>query len=822
MMAQNHELAFGLDYDCTFTVTNKTGAPLYVKINGREDKNIRFDFSLDADITGTKEYAGRFYVGEINQLQDTWQVHPCVLANMEINGQKVTFGMGICAKYPLSVSLSTEATVLQAGMEVPAFINIRSALLQDATVTFTVPKTDFISFKENTFTAKITADGKTAIPTAYKILAAGYHAMPLQYDITLADGTPLHFKKPLHVVNQDLTAMFAGENDNHYFIINGVWKVSLNKADNEAWIHHLTNPHFRKGNFWQPKFGKPYDDEFNLIKPTVKTFIRDTNIVMEAEFISQKFDGMVLTMVITLSAVGIITRGYRVENRSQAPRELHLNSTSWLDLDVFTTFKYKGQFTQNHNAPIQDYLNGGIDSIDPEGLEENWLFEANPAGGRGYCWSLGTKVGLQWGSMAILETDLGQLLPNQVLEIPPMVCVYGLFSNFGDFRNYAMRLWDKKNYVPAHLIEIFLNDYNLFIGDKKEVTLDIMNNREVTLEGTITVSSPLFAAQSVTHEGENEDDNESNATTKTSFALKFEKDPAELAHIRVDMHLSDYEKTYQRVLFPSKGEILQTEEGTVYTVSNGKITFRVDPVYGPVCYSLTTADGNEWMTSVYPEHKAFAWWSPFLGGVRAIPNKFMNVTLLKEKIAAHFTKVQDNYGNTWQGICTTVHINENDDLRGAVLETYYLTLPNLPMLCSFYRFVNGTGMYCNEPIEFAVFVKPANEGEDFYTDMVEKSGHTRRLRFGAGADMEASFENMVKISSQRTQKLYFFHGNKNNGKYNELGGDVKFPLVLSTSMEMNAAPDKAFTSSPMFLLFTADDIGLHDLDDLERVSFDGL
>ncbi|MCL2500763.1 MAG: GNAT family N-acetyltransferase [Defluviitaleaceae bacterium] len=816
MMAENHELAFGLSYDCKFTVTNKIGKDLHVKINGRDDKNIRFDYAIDEHVTGTREYPARFFVGEVNELQNKWAVHPCVLADVVINNQAVTFGLGINAKYPLEVDASMEAKVMQAGMEVSAFINIRSALLKDATVRFSFPKNDLLSFKENSFTANIPAGGKANIPTTVKILSVGYDPMPVRYDITLADGTALSFEKPFNQCNQDLTHAFSCENDVEYKIINGPWGVCLGKQDNDAWMYHLTNPELNDGFFESPKLGKPYDDEFNLIKPAVRMFPRGTDMVMKAEFVSQKFAGMVLTMVFTLSAAGVITRSYRIENRGTAPRETFLNDSYWLALGGHTVFKYKGQITQNYNTP-PDGPHFGIDALDPEGFEENWLFEANPAGCRGFCWSPDLKPGLQWGRKAIFEVNAGMLEPGQTFETPPFVMAYGLFNNFGEFRNYAMRLWDKKNHIPARRVEVRLNGYNPFIVSGREVSLDILNNRETTLEGTIRVSSDLFETLSIVNE-ESDD-----PTVENNLTLKFDKNPAELARINVDMALSTYEKSYSRILFTTtSAQIERKSEGTVYTVDNGKIAFRADPSYGPVCYSLTTPDGSEWLLNQYPEHKPFAWWNPFLGGIRVIHSHLNNVAILKEETKVYFTEVKDNHGNLWQGLRVTLTFKEDDELRGASYEAYYVTMPGLPMLCTFYRFNNGSGTYRRDTLEWDAFLSPADEGKGFYAEASDKNGQTHRLRYGSGGDMGIKFENMLKLTGERAKKLYIFHGNKNNGKNNEVGGDVKFPAAVSVYMEAAVAPGKTFTSSPMFFLFTGDDLNNSDLDDLERLTFDGL
>jgi ribosomal protein S18 acetylase RimI-like enzyme len=814
MMAQNHELAFGLHYGCDFNVTNKTGKDLHIKINGRDDGNISFDFTADTLITGTWKFSGQFHVGEIDEPQDIWKVHPCVLADVLINGQAITFGLGIQTKYPLDIKGSTEVKVIQPGLETTMYLNIHSSLLQDATVTFSFPENNLISFKENSFTANIPAGGKTNIPADVKFLALGYDPMPVRYDITLADGTPLVFTKPFRQLNQGLTETFSAENEKEYIIVNGMWRVNLHKQDNEGHISHLTRADFNKGYFNTPRFGKPYDDEFNLAKPVVKTYRQDTLMVMEAEYISQKFAGMALTMIFTLSASGIITRHYKIENRGQTPREIKLNDSYWLALGEHTTFRYKGQFTQNHNAP-PDGSHYGIDALDPDGFEENWLFEASPAGGRGFCWSPLIKPGFQWGNMAIFEIDAGLLKPGEIYETAKVVQVYGVFNNFGDFRNYAMSLWDKKNYIPTRRVEVRLNGYNPFIGEKKEVALDIINNRETTLEGAIHVSSALFETQTLINE-ESDD-----PTTENNFSLVFDKEPGELTVVRVDMQFSAYEKSCERVLFPTTGLVNQKSEGTVYITDNGKISFRVDPAHGPVCYSLTTPGGDEWFLHQYPEHKPYGWWNPFIGGMRLLPPGMNNASLIKEETAADFTAVKDNFGNVWKGIRTTLTIKENDDLRGAVYELYFITLPGLPMLCAFYRFINHTGVYRSDTLNFDAFLKPAELEEKFFAEFDDKYGQKQRLCYGAGNDCEEDFVNMVKISGPRRKNLYIFHGNKNNGKSNNIEGDVKFQLGLNVHMEAYAAPGKTFTSSPVFFLLNEEDIPNGSLDDLERLNFDG-
>jgi len=676
----------------------------------------------------------------------------------------------------------------------------------------------------------------------------GYEPLPIDYKITLKDGTELLFTHQLHLVNQDLSSAFSCENDLQHSIVNGSWSINLQKHDNEAKIKHIVNAGYSRGGFFPPKLGKPYDDEFNLIAPKVKSYQQGQNMIMEAEYLSEKFANMAVVRIFTLSAAGIITHSLRVENRGEKSREIMLHDSCWIGLGDKTTFRCNGQFTQNHDGLNPDGPSYGINDIEPEDIEENWIFEASHTHPKGFCWPPNLKPNFKWGNCVMFEIDAGMLATRQSFETQPVAFVCGVFDNFHDFRNYATQLWQKNEEIPASRVEVKLNDYNPFVT-ADTIKLEIQNNRETNLAGTIAISSPseIFAPAEITNE-----DNEEEFAGNT-FALEITKPPATVEIVNISMKMVGYEKNCNRTLFFRSGEITRSKESSAYqensasqenvsyVVNNGAITFKADPSYGHVCYSLT-CNGHEWLTNQYPHHKPFAWWNIFLGGIRVIPSHFNNNAVLKEEISADFAEVNDCYGNTWSGIRTTLTIKEDEELRGAVIESYFVTLPGLPLLCAFYRFVNNTGVYKKDVPEFDIFLKisdsehgaDSNEKtsndeqcEDLgekstdgisYADFKDKSHQKMRLRFGE-AESEADFENLVKLTGNRPQNMYFFHANRNNGKGNSVLSDNKVPPAVTAYMEAPAAPGETFTSSPAFLLITDANLPENALDDLERLQF---
>ena len=824
-MAQGHELAFGLSYDCQFDVTNKSGKELRLKINGVNDKNIMFDFSVDKTVNENEIFSGNFFVGEIKEQLSKWRVHPCLQANVEINGKSVNFGLGIMAKFPISLEVVDEQKVKHAGMDIPCFFNIKSALPVEASIHFNVGENDNVAFNKAKFIAEVPAKGKTSIETVLSIKKLGYTAIPVQYSITLNDGRKFSFEKPLHYYSTNLLQSFYAENDDYHTILNGPWQFKLYKRGNEAEISHLTNSGFKTGNFDPPKFGKPYDDEFGLIKPIVKSYKADSEINLEAEYTSEKFEDMVITQIFSLSAAGVISRKNLVENRGTKTHEIMVNDEYGMPIEKFTVFKLDGKITMNHSRNKPDGLCDGLDAIDSDDFDENWIFEGNPSNPIGICWSLESKPTPHFGNWVMFEIDCGRLLPGESFTSGDVQFVYGLFDNFKDFRNYALRANEKGVLISEPRVEVRINGYNPVLWPCESVKIDIINNRETELDGDVTVTLGDISVKAVKNPDGNpaecsrDEDVDCFAELKmTSRGVGIDSPSMSIDVVLTQMNFLTYEKTCANVLFFPKGEVGKSTDGTKLVVSNGVVEFSVDPAYAHVCNSLiTTHDGVEWFNSKYPKLEPYAWFNPFLGGIRIIPEKLNINAILKEDISAEFAELKDSFGNIWQGIKTTLAVQEDEENRGVVYESFFLTLPGLPLLCAFFRIKNNTGIYWSEEPELDAFLSFGDE--TVFGEFVDKNGQEYRLKFGEEYQ-HSDFKNTIKFSSGRQNYMYVFVGSKICNEESHVDGDAKHPPIIEMVTDVKAAPGKTFTTRPMFLIISDKDFPNDSLDELERIRFD--
>jgi len=802
LFAQDHELAFGVNYNCRFVIENKTGKELNVKINGKEDKNIRFDYTLDTQATDKQEYPATFFVGETDEVQDLWKTHPCLLAEVEINnGHKINFGLGIETKFPLKAEIVQETVVSHIEAKVKTHIALHSGLLEDAKVNFALPNNTLLSVEENSFALDIKAKGKASVSTNAVTTGIGFELINIPCEVELQDGTKLKTTAKAHLVHQDMTHAFGGESLTHHQIFNGPWKLQLEKESNEAYIGHLTNPDFSHGGFEPPKFGKPYDDEFNLIKPNITKYQSGTNMVMEAEFVSEKFPGMVVTQIYTLGAGGFITRVNKIENRGNKPQHVMLRDCYDLALGCDTIFSYKGEITQNHEPHVAEGIVDGLDNISSDELTENWVFNASTTAPKGFAWPKEYKPTIQWGYNTAFEIDPGELNPGEIFETKPVIYAYGSFSNFSDFRNFALQTFSTAEIVPTHAVDIRLNGYNPFIsGDSFDVK--ILNNRDDVRAGNITVS------------GETQTNPDDEPVEENLFTV-----PASSGNIvEINFDMAKYKKTAYKAVFPISGKIECVKSGTNICVSNGLITFKSDPAYGQVCYSLTDKNGREWLQHQYPHHKEFAWWNPFMGGIRAIPYHLNNLAVLKEKITAELTTDTDSLGNTWQGICTTIDITQDEEFRGMKVKSYFLTMPGVPVLCAFYRLENNTGEYKRKVVEFDAFFA-VDDVENTYIEAIDKNGRSYNTRLGDETG-NIPFENVLAYDSNSDNGILYFVDNSRNTKNESYAeGDGKFPLVAGCNIESPVADKAVFTAAPMFFVISDDKLPQGALDDLARIRF---
>ena len=808
MTAPNHDLAYGLSYPCKFNVKNKTGKELDVLITAKNNDVISFDGSWSEVVTGETTFEGKFFVGEINEPQDDMRMHPCILAHVKINGKTAEFGLGIEPKFPVAVSLGRKLHPVKPGMKEDIYVNIKNGLTSDATVCFLLPQNPLIKFDVYDLTANLKNGKDSSILVPAEITECGYIGTPLTCNITMENGDVITMTRPLHIVNQGVTGQFHFEIDEWHCAANGLWRLKLNKQNNELWYDRIVPSGFV--NFHVSKFGTPYDDEFNILKPSDIRVANEENFIrFEADYESGKFPGAVLTECYLFDSAGTIKRSHKVTNKGTTELDLSLMTSLWSNVGRRAVFPYDGGIHE-----VADKMNYGFDTIDFNKLDENWVFDGSGTSPSGIYWPPEYKPDVNWGDLIKFELQIGKLLPGQSFESKQLVYMCDLFKNFNEFRNYVLGISEDKIPLTHNHIEAVTNDGNpVLSGNLLKLTL--RNNRTNIHDGTVSVSSPdnIFKR-------EEQSNPKDELCTDNSFNITLSPGHSGIQLVDYSMKLSGYDFSIRRALMvKSDTAIKSLEKDNVYTIENETISFKVSPEHADTAFSLKYGE-NEWFYSNYPSLDPYAWWNPFVGGLKTNLKRMGNSLVLREKITAEFTTQTDNFANVWSGIRSDVYVESFEEYKGIHYTQYYLTLPGVPVMCHFAKVHNGTGRY----IEAEPYAMIMLAGKEYLSELcAELTEGDIKCKVRPGSiDDEKLYDRLVTISREgenpHPEKLYVYKDSKRDNGKSCIGLDDSI-VYCDFNMKKHIPDGKCYTTMPIFCILSEKDLKQDDLEDFRQISF---
>jgi len=809
MTAENHELAFGLSYRCRFHVVNKTGANLNVAISAKSDGVVGFGGNWEEQVSGEAVYEGDFSVSPITEAQDPMRMHPCILADVRINGKHAEFGLGIEPKFPVEVNLAGPNRVAKPGVTEDSYINVKNNLPGDATVRFTLPENPLMLFKHTSFEIRLNKGKDLMLKTSALLTGCGYAALPVLYEVTLDSGATTGFSSPVHLVAQGAEDRFAFETEKCHGAANGLWRLRLNKQNNTVNFDRLIPS--GHGEFPIPRLGKPYDDEFNIAAPdSVRVTETGAFIRFEADFVSAKFVGAVLTVIYEFDAAGTLRYSVRVTNKGQNPLDLSVKTDFWTNIAGRAVFHYDGDFHE-----VADDMNFGFASLDSDKIDENWIFDSRKENPSGVYWPAEYKPDTKWGDMLEFENETGTLTHGQSFETKPIVYMCNVFKNFREFRCYVLGIHDETvPHVRNHL-EVEANGGNPILS-AETLALAVRNNRLKTWGGEITVSSPEGLFESSTQKNPADE-----LCIENTFPLAAVPGNAGISFADFTMQLSGFEKNVRRALFiTDDSRIVSEEKDGILNVTNGDLQFSVAPGYSDAAYSLRLK-GNEWFYSRYPSLEPYSWWNPFVGGLKTFLERMSNSLALREKITAAFVTETDNLGNVWTGIRADVTIEKFDEYKGMSYSQYYLTLPGVPVMCHFTRLENNAGRFLDAELYSMLFLS----GKEGLTELSatlttdDKAGY--KLRF-SGEGHEQNFDRLIAFSrdgdSRRAEKLYVYKDSARDRGKSIVEYDINIAFCDYT-MKGYVPDGGKHATKPTLCILTEKELTLESLTDLSRIEF---
>ena len=134
----------------------------------------------------------------------------------------------------------------------------------------------------------------------------------------------------------------------------------------------------------------------------------------------------------------------------------------------------------------------------------------------------------------------------------------------------------------------------------------------------------------------------------------------------------------------------ETGEYKVWQIKNKNMLVKCAENYAPFVYSLIF-NGEEFFNPKFPEKYVWDFLNPHTGGLAVTSSLFSARDLYSANCSFEEYETFDNRENCWQGIKTTLKFPKESIAEGIILETYQLTVKNVPIFCIFFVVKNESG-----------------------------------------------------------------------------------------------------------------------------------
>lgn len=768
---ERHRLPFGRSYPVTYRIVNKSGTPLDVRIVGKNGKGVSFDLNESVKLTeagSLHEIQGMFGLKEMSEEPSAQRTHPGVEADVTINGRSASFKTGVAPVFPIKLTTVIAAPFVDPDGESELQIGFESRFAEDAEIEVFLPESGDVSFRPASLRLSLPAGGRTTAKLHALVHKPGIAASDVRIAV-LSGGERFEVRGELQAAFPGPFGVFHGETPREWIAGSGPVTMHLNKSDNRLSLR-TAGQQGAPFSFNLPKLGPPYSDRFVEHKPSdVRFERRGENIALEADYEWQEPSGLRLTLIAVLAPGGALQVSHRVTSVGEEPLPHDLK----LKLALPVPFReavlpYDGTFVDlgtGADALLKDYWK-------PEKLTENWIFFRWPTSTCGLVWPQELRpVRDRW--QYAFEQPVGALAPGETIRTAPLRVFVDTFADWRNLRAHALAsggLMPYQAWPPsaatraAHApprksehLEASLHGGNPFLPDVFDA--ELLERKEVNLNGTLRLSSDRgsIAADELHADPDLEQ-------RRISRQIELAERP-EADIVAFDFDMGAFSLRRRQLIFPAADDAAPvrtnkvTDQGLdAFEASNGIVTLRVSPSFGPALYSLRY-HGREWLHSSFPQAGPKSFWNPWFGGIASVPDGMTDRSVLEETIEADFAELTDNFGSVWSGLKLTVRIEHSETLKGLSYHQYFLLRPGSPVMAYTTEVEQHSGLpIVNALLNKGAFFSSSADLTDGRFEVRDSRGE--RIVYKTGKyDIDLEFEGVLRLfSAEREERLLVVPG----------------------------------------------------------------
>ncbi|GMQ58161.1 hypothetical protein AN1V17_25560 [Vallitalea sediminicola] len=801
------DLVVGKSYEVEYECINKSGKELDIEIRGIEDKNIKNHTEYKGSIKNSEIIKGEFFLDTMDEEQDKYRTHPCVTSIITINGLDATFKVGVYPNFPIKMEIANQKEFKKLEKEISCYFNIENNFDEDIDIEFTLIDDEWISFKDKEQTCSLKAKGKKSLELLCILSDYGFYSKEIEVTIRTSTEVIKH-KLDLRGAFIGCIGKYHGEDERSYSIYNGQYCMSLIKKDNAT---HFTKIGAKGDNgifLRAPQIGKPYTIELFNKKANSVSFISKTDSeIIKATYELEDFKNIVLDYYVELYQNGIAKTYCEIKNISDSYtyKELvYCQRAFYLLNDALIPIDNKIVRTPNLDGLLTKQW-------DFNKVSENWIFSDWSKCKTGIGWHKGAKVNFD-EVFVIVDSEINNLLPKESFITEPVTYTIDTFESWQEFRKYMGYTKEISNEDMYQSFECRINNNNPFVENIIEVEFEEIKKIPVNGSANISSENQLFGPIS----------KELKFIDNKSKVECPNENRADMDILKIDVNLDFKDIHRKRVVFFKDTNEVKTnkylDQGKeVYELDNGLIKIKASPEFSVGIYSLMHRN-NEWLDNSFPEPAVKSWWNYWTGGYGFISQKLSFASLFKEKKKAEFVSLEDNAGNIWSGIKTTLEIKENEEFKGISIDQYFLLLPGVPVLCDFPIIRQNSPKYMEDhPFEQIAFIK---QGENLEDNWVAISDRGEKTIYKCGKTEFDLFSNDFMVHGSNNTEFKMIHLIDKNDKVGF--GNTNGISVENHEFYISGDVGTSIKRNPSFIVFSKEDLDDVMLEDLYKISFNVL
>ncbi len=811
MVIEHHHCVYGKTYPVNFIVKNTSDDTIHIDITGIEQKNIHFHYEEEVTVQAGSEVTlqSHFTVLERHEDQMKMQTHPAVEANIRVNGSAVTMKTGVLCKAPVSISgkmIGSQSFLQQLDK---AYIQVENNTKSPVSVYFELPENKNVQFENREYDVHLEEKEKRVIPLSYQLEGPAFYRKTLRVEATF----PEHGKKENVTFDQELSfsmnvmgAGVYGECKKYIHLYYGLHHVALKKEDNSVLIER---GRFNNGDYllFYPRLGEPFSEEFSKMKPKdVSFFEENTKIGVAISYPSQEFPGVTVVRMLELTADGMMSQYFIVENHGEQMLEgLRLNEPFMFDLSE-TVIPYEGKWIHNKGT-----YNSEVNSWDEGKVSENWLFSNYKGWPAALIWDSKLKLHFHDWHILYFEHKFPIIASGDSVTTSATTFSIGTLHSVEEVRNYAGRKQNLTKWDPENVLRWGTKDRNPFIQKETVLFFDqrLSRSSDVSLEASFgngeVISETIWTSEQAKRTWE----------VKTSFSSHREPVLANLTG-----RLSGLGFTKSTLLFPVTNEAVSYNEGqendhSVLELDNGIFSVKAAPGFYPAVYSLKK-NGIEWLASSFPEPGPKSWWNPWIGGICPTLPGLTARSVLQQNSQGQFVSLFDQHNNEWSAIKQSYTVDDHPDYKGVKIHHYAFVLPGVPVLGAMIEIEQHTGTYWpDQKVVHGFNINPGSELGDVSAQLDNNRSPT--YSHHAHEQHMDGFSQLTISKAGVDDKLIILSEQSSKGLELYMNQDV---ILAASKRNFPLNDGELFRSDPMFFVLNKTDVPLEALRDLRSLRFD--